>query len=285
MRCFLAAASLLFWFSLETTASASESCTIAYRIEAELQVTDTYLGKGDATARRLPGSLVMEYPVDRDGQVTDGKVRIFHFAIFEQFTIDAVVDVTTTIHHFAPSCNGESAPAWRRASDPGFPSECRYDGSANTVAVGKLTIDAGRITWARCKAAPTYWAEDREAYRPSDESKGRGCLNEMHVVGNIRCDGRLGCKIGGLARGDNPQRDVWTQPMIHGPPGSTSSVRISRDLGTIRTPTGRKDGFQSYNLPNDSPSRTWFSWVARRDDASPHTTCPSEERVSEKMQP
>ena len=275
MRRFVATAFALVLLTLGAPASASESCTIAYRVEAALQVTDTYLGKGDTTARGLGGSLVMEYPTDREGQVTDGKVRILHLAMFEKFTVDAIVDVTTTVHHFAPACNGESRPAWRLTSDPGFPDACRYDGRGKAVAVGKLSRDKGRIAWARCKAAPTYWGGDREAYRPSDESKGRGCLNEMHVVGNIRCDGRLACKFGGLARGDNPQFDVWTQPLVHGPPGSKSAVRVSDDLRTIRTPTGRRDGFQSYNLPNESPSRTWFSWVATRNDASPHTTCPT----------
>jgi hypothetical protein len=253
---------------------ASDRCTIVYRVEASLQVTDTYLRKGDAIARGLLGSLVVEYPLDRDGEITDGKVRVLHFAMFEKFTIDAVVDVTTTLHHYAPTCNGAGAPTWRRPSDAGFPAECVYTGSQEAVAVGKLSKDQGRITWAKCKPASSYWAEDRDAYTPADESKGRGCLNHMHVVGNIHCGGRLACKWGGLNPGDNPQFDVWTQPLVHGPPGSASTVRVSTDLRTIRTPTGRKDGFQSYNLPNDSPSRTWFSWVATRDDTRPHTTCP-----------
>jgi hypothetical protein len=49
---------------------------------------------------------------------------------------------------------------------------------------------------------------------------------------------------------------------------------ISPDLSTIKTPVHRSDGRQSYNLPNDAPSRTWFSRVATRNDSSPFTTCP-----------
>ncbi|MGB5523935.1 MAG: hypothetical protein WBM96_15320, partial [Polyangiales bacterium] len=42
--------------------------TISYRIEASLQVSDTYMSKGDAIAKGLKGSLVVEYPIDRDGR-------------------------------------------------------------------------------------------------------------------------------------------------------------------------------------------------------------------------
>lgn len=257
-----------------TPAAASDSCTVSYEIDASLQVSDTYLSKGDAIAKGLKGSLVVEYPLGRDGRVTDGKVGVLHFAMFERFTIDAIVDVTTVMHHYAPTCNGERAPNWRRPSDPGFPKACSYDGNEKPVAVGKLSRERGSIEWARCKAAPSYWSADRGAYKPDDQSKGRGCLSEMHGVGNIRCDGRLACKFGDLKRGDNPQFGVWTQPLVHGPPGSNGAVSVSGDLRTIRTPTSRKDGFLSYNLPNDSPSRTWFSWVATADETSPHTTCP-----------
>ncbi len=257
-----------------TPAAASDSCTVSYEIDASLQVSDTYLSKGDAIAKGLKGSLVVEYPLGRDGRVTDGKVGVLHFAMFERFTIDAIANVTTVMHHYAPTCNGARTPSWRRASDPGFPKACRYGGNEKPVALGKLSKERGTIEWARCKAAPSYWSADRGAYKPDDQSKGRGCLSEMHGVGNIRCEGRLACKFGDLKRGDNPQFGVWTQPLVHGPPGSKGAVSVSGDLRTIRTPTSRKDGFLSYNLPNDSPSRTWFSWVATADETSPHTTCP-----------
>jgi hypothetical protein len=258
----------------ELSAAASDRCTIAYRLDASLQVTDTYLGKGDALVRGVPGSLVMEYPQDKSGVVTDGKVKLLHFAIFEKFTVDTIAKVTTTLHHFAPTCNGVAIPAWRSPRDDGFPVQCSYTGNDRAVAVGKLSRKTEMIVWAKCKAAKSYWATDRGAYVPSDESKGRGCLSEMHGVGNVHCEGRLSCKLGGLARGDNPKFDVWTQPLIHGPPGSTNRVTISSDLRTIRTPTGRTDGFLSYNLPTDSASRVWISWVATRDDTSAYTTCP-----------
>jgi hypothetical protein len=272
-RLYATAAALLI-LSAAQSVSASDRCTISYDIEASLQVTDTYLKKGNIIAKGLEGSIVIEYPKDRDGRVADGKVKVLHFAVFQKFSIHAIVNVTTTLHHFAPTCNGPLAPTWRRPSDKGFPNKCGYTGNERAVAVGKLSKRQKTILWTRCKAADSYWAKDRKAYTLADESRGRGCLNELHVVGNVHCEGRLACKWGGLERGDNPQSDVWTQPLIHGPPGSESSVEISVDLRTIRTPTGRHDGFLSYNLPNDSPSRTWLSWVATRDDDSPHTTCP-----------
>jgi len=258
------------------TALAADSCTIMYRVDATLEATDTQLQQGDTVVEDVRGSLVVEYPKDRQGRVVDGKVKVLHYATYESFKIDSVVTITTTIHHFTPRCNGSDSPTWRRTSDEGFPTACRYTGNSRPVAVGFLRKDDGVIEWGKCKAAPSYWAGDREAYTFSSQSKGKGCLKRMHAVGNIDCDGRLACKWGGLNRGDNPQFDVWTQPLVHGPPGSDHSVTISPDLSTIRTPVDRSDGRQSYNLPNDAPSRTWFSWVATRDDSSPFTTCPQQ---------
>jgi hypothetical protein len=42
--------------------SASDSCTISYRVDASFQVTDTYLGKGDSIAKGIEGSMVIEFP-------------------------------------------------------------------------------------------------------------------------------------------------------------------------------------------------------------------------------
>ena len=60
----------------ELPATASDRCTISYRVDASLQVTDTYLKKGDTLVKGLEGSLVIEYPRDKDGPVTDGKVKV-----------------------------------------------------------------------------------------------------------------------------------------------------------------------------------------------------------------
>jgi len=263
----------LAMLSAQTT-FAADTCTIMYRVDATLDVSDTDLKKGDVTVRGVRGSLVVEYPQRRQGQVVDGKVRVLHYAMYESFAIDSVVTVTTTIHHFTPTCNGMDEPAWRRVSDEGFPTTCRYTGDGRGVAVGFLRKDDNAIEWGKCKAAPSYWSGDRHAYSFSSKSKGKGCLKRMHAVGNIHCDGRLACRWGSLNRGDNPQFDVWTQPLIHGPPGSQHSVTVSPDLSTIKTPVHRSDGRQSYNLPNNAPSRTWFSWVATRNDSSRFTTCP-----------
>jgi hypothetical protein len=254
-------------------ASAAETCTVVYRIDATLEISDTYLGKGDEILENIDGWLVVRYERDNGG-VVDGKVKILHFSMYENFKIDAMVDVSTTIHHFAPACNGTEAPSWRKPNDPGFPRECRYIGNERAVAMGHLRRQAGTIEWTKCKAPPSYWSKDRRAYTPDEKSKGRGCLDKLHAVGNVHCDGKLSCKWGGLRPGDNPEFSVWTQPLIHGPPGSDETVSVSPDLRTIATPRYRRDGRQSYNLPNNSPSRTWFAWTATRDDSSPFTTCP-----------
>ncbi|MGB5311268.1 MAG: hypothetical protein WBN38_04305, partial [Polyangiales bacterium] len=150
-------------------AHASDRCMISYRVDASLQLTDTYLGKGDALVKGLAGSMVIEYPLDKDGAVTDGKVRVLHFSVFEKFTIETIADITTTLHHFAPTCNGTAAPTWRSPKDKGFPIECAYTGDRQPVAVGKLSRESNAITCANCKADDSYWAKDRSAYVPGDE--------------------------------------------------------------------------------------------------------------------
>ncbi|MEM8605460.1 MAG: hypothetical protein AAGF92_00035 [Myxococcota bacterium] len=255
-------------------ARAGDSCTVAYKLSGVLQVTDTYRGKGDLIASNQPGSMVLEFSQDRDGEVTDGKVKVLHFSMFEKIEIDSVVDVTSVTHHFTPACNGQKNPSWRRPTDPGFPKACAYRGGDEPVAVGNLARKAKKISWARCNAPKTYWAKNRDAYVTSDKARGRGCLNELHAVGNVHCKGRLGCRFGGLSHGDNPQNDLWDQPLIHGDQGGDATMIISEDLSKIRTPTGKAPGgFQSINIPNQAPSRTWLSWSGRRDEASRYTTC------------
>jgi hypothetical protein len=143
-------------------AFAADSCTIAYRVDATLEVSDTQFKKGDVSVDGVRGSLVIEYPQGAQGQVVDGKVKVLHYAMYESFKIDTVVNITTTIHHFTPACNGSDEPTWRRASDKGFPAACRYTGNERPVAIGVLRKDDNAIEWGRCKAAPSYWAADRK---------------------------------------------------------------------------------------------------------------------------
>jgi hypothetical protein len=262
----------VFLCCVAAPASAADTCTIAYKVEGTFVVSDTALGKGDTT-QRVRGSLVLELPRDKDGELADGKVKILHYSMYESFRIDSVADVTTRIHHYAPLCNGEDNPPWRRSTDKGFPTSCEYSGRGRAVAVGELRREANTIALAKCKPAPTYWSPERDEYKPTDKSKGKGCMERMHAAGNIHCDGRLSCKLGGLRAGDNPQFHVWTQPFIHGPPGSQGTLSVSADLSTIRSPRPILSKHGSFNVPNDSPSRTWFSFSASRNDASRFTTC------------
>ena len=178
------------------------------------------------------------------------------------------------VHHFTPTCNGERNPSWRSPKDPGFPERCRYGGTRRAVAVGSLDRGAGTIRWDKCKAAATYWSKDRRAYTTEEKSRGRGCLDQMRGIGNVHCEGRLGCRLGELSRGDNAIEIDRTQPLLSGPPGTEGRLFVSNDLTTIRSPEPASGGFASYNLPNDSPSRLWFSFEGTQSSASKLTTCP-----------
>jgi len=269
----LTLASLTAWIaSAATPAFASDSCTIMYDLDVAFHVSDTDFGKGDA-AVPVSGSVLIQYPQDENGEVVDGKVRVLHFAMYENSVVDSLVTVTTHVHHFAPTCNGESKPSWRQPGDPGFPKVCEYRGNRRAVAVGSLRRDAGSIEWEKCKAASTYWSKDRNAYTTEEKSRGKGCLGDMYAVGNVRCDGRLGCRMGRLNRGDNPINLEWSQPLMPGPPGTPAKLSISQDLASIRSPKPKAGGKGSYNLPSGSPSRLWFSFRGTRSSESALTTC------------
>ena len=257
--------------SAQARARAAETCTIMYTLDARFTVSDTNLGKGDVSIP-VPGTLLLELHAE-DGQPVDGRVGILHFAVFERFTVESVIDVVTAVHHFAPTCNGEHEPKWQKPSDPGFPKACEYRGNRRAVAHGVLRRDAGAIEWAKCKASPAYWSDERDDYTPDSKSRGRGCLDGLRAVGNVRCDGRLACRLGNLKPGDNPVDLTWNQPLIPGPPGTPGRLEVSRDLTRVESPKPTKGGHGSYNLVNDSPSRIWLSFTGRRDDESPHTTC------------
>ena len=128
-------------------AFAADRCTIAYRVDATLEVSDTQFKKGDVSVDGVRGSIVIEYPQGAQGQVVDGKVKVLHYAMYESFKIDTVVNITTTIHHFTPACNGSDEPSWRRTSDEGFPVACGYAGSQRPVAIGVLRKDDNAIEW------------------------------------------------------------------------------------------------------------------------------------------
>jgi hypothetical protein len=148
-------------------AFAADSCTIVYRVDATLEVSDTQFKKGDVSVDGVRGSLVIEYPQGAQGKVVDGKVKVLHYAMYESFKIDTVVNITTTIHHFTPACNGSDEPSWRRTSDEGFPVACGYAGNQRPVAIGVLRKDDDAIEWGKCKAASSYWAADSPTARPA----------------------------------------------------------------------------------------------------------------------
>ncbi len=272
-RLFLVLSALSATLAVAIPAQA-DTCAVLYDLDGTFAVTSTDFGKGDTTAPGLRGSLVMEYTADAKGQAVDGPVNMLHYSMYIDFADDSVVDVTTKVHHFAPTCSGDPMPSWRLSTDAGFPARCEYRGNKKPVASGTYTKAKGVIKWDACNAAGTYWAKSRKAYTLSSKSTGKGCLNNLHAVGNVYCDGHTGCRLGDLQPGNNPSSDTWNQPLIHGPPGSDNTVSVAPDQSTITTPTGKVSGGElSYEVPNNAPSRTWVSWKAKINRASQVTTC------------
>ena len=253
------------------------TCIVLYDLNATFQITDTPFGAGDETYGNLDGMLVLRFTANDADAITDGPVEILHFWMHQAFQITGIVTLTTDVHAFSPSCNGETKPSWRLPTDPGFPSVCAYSGNTGAIATGSLNRRKNKITWSPCNAAHTYWSDKRKgdgSYQQSHVSKGKGCIDTLRWVGNMHCSGL--CGLGSPDRGDNPVFDVWTQPLIHGPESTginTVAVSPDRQASTITTPTSAPSGYQSYNVPNDDRSRTWMSWVATRRDATASTTC------------
>jgi cysteine-rich repeat protein len=257
------------------TSPPASTCTVEYDLNSTFQITNTFIGAGDQTNPNQQGLLVLEYRDDGNGNIIDGEVNMLHYWILNDFTVGGLVTVTTKVHSFSPNCNGEVTPDWRSDTDPGFPARCEYEGNTAAVASGVLHRNDGTITWDDCNVTSDYWAGGNRAYKASDVSEGPGCIAGVHSVGNVNCAGAV-CSAGNLAEGNNPQFDSWTQPMINGFPGvGANGLTASSDpqLTFLDTPTGATGGFQSWNVPNNSDSRTWSSWTATRNSASPNTTC------------
>jgi len=225
----------------------------------------------------LDGMLVLRFAANDQGAIVDGKVEMLHFWMHQTFEITGIVTLTTNVHAFSPSCNGETKPSWRARTDPGFPPECGYAGNTRPIATGSFDGRKHEITWNPCDAPDAYWSDRRAgdaSYQQSHVSSGKGCIDTLRWVGNMHCSGL--CGLGSPDRGDNPVFDVWTQPLINGPESTgANTVAVSGDgrATRITTPTSAATGYQSDNVPNDDRSRTWMSWVATRRDSSPFTTC------------
>ncbi len=253
------------------------TCTVLYDLDATFQITDTPFGAGDDTYRKLAGMLVLRFTADEDHAIVDGPVEMLHFWMHEVFQMTGIITLTTDVHAFSPSCNGEAEPSWRLTTDPGFPSACRYTGNTTAIATGSYARSKNEIDWSRCDAADTYWSAHRageRSYLQSHASSGPGCLSSLRWVGNMHCSGL--CGLGSPDHGDNPVFDVWTQPLITGPEATGVNAMVVSDderASRITTPASAEGGYQSYNVPNDDRSRTWMSWVGKRRDASAHTTC------------
>ena len=254
------------------------SCTVLYDLDASFQITDTPSGAGDALVTDLDGLLLLRFAADGDGEIIDGPVDVLHYWVYQDFVVDGTVTVTTKVHSFTVSCNGETNPTWRAPEDDGFPAVCDYSGNLNPVATGTLDTGNDEIAWDDCDASDNYWTtvvEGVDSYQTEDTSSGTGCLSSLLSIGNIRCQGAL-CGDAGLNEGNNPVFDGWNQPLINGP-GVTGAnvVTVSNDpaISSLNSPTGAPDGFLSYNVPNNDASRTWNSWVGTRRDASLFTTC------------
>lgn len=263
--------------SRSAAAAPARTCTVLYDLSATFQITDTPFGAGDETYRNLDGALVLRFEANEGGAIVDGPVEILHFWLHQVFQITGLVTLTTNVHAFSPSCNGETKPSWRVHTDPGFPAECGYTGNTRPVATGSFNRRKNEIAWAPCDAPDTYWSDERKgeaSYQQSHVSSGKGCIDTLRWVGNMHCSGL--CGLGSPDRGDNPVFDVWTQPLINGPESTgINAVAVSpdRQASTITTPTSASSGYQSYNVPNDDRSRTWMSWVATRLGSSRFTTC------------
>jgi len=263
------------WNVATCTSPPASTCTVEYDLDSTFQITNTFGGYGDKTNPNQQGLLVLEYRDDGNGNIIDGEVSMLHYWVLTDFTVDSLVTVKTKVHGFSPSCNGEVTPDWRSDADPGFPARCEYAGNTKAVATGVLNRNDGTITWDNCNATSDYWAGANAAYTAADISEGPGCITSVHSVGNVICTGAV-CSAGNLREGNNPQFDIWAQPMINGYPGvGTNGLTVSSDpqLTFLDTPTGASGGFQSFNVPNNTSSRTWTSWTATRNSASLNTTC------------
>ena len=191
-----------------------DSWLLTYELNGVFEITDTTGGLGNAERPLTTGSMVLRVP-DNNGAPSDGWVHIIDFNHGEQFTVTAFgIETTTDVMVQAG------------------PDPCG-------VTQGQRTGD--RITWSDC-IANDQRGVDKNSWTPDEAASGVGCLNNYTTRGNVACEG-LFCSTGGLEEGDNPQAEVYHQPI--------ESFVFENNWESFTMTRAE--------IPNRSPSRTWFT--------------------------
>jgi len=191
-----------------------DSWLLTYEINGTFEITDTTGGLGNAERPLTTGTLVVRVP-DDNGSPGDGAVRIIDFRHGEQFTVTAFGIETTT--------------------------DVMVHAGRNPCGVAHGIRDGDTIVWAECLANDQRGV-DKNSWTPDEAASGRGCLNNYTTDGNVACEG-LFCSTGGLEEGDNPQREIYHQPI--------DSFVFEQGWQTFTMARSE--------IPNRSPSRTWFT--------------------------
>jgi hypothetical protein len=125
------------------------------------------------------------------------------------------------------------------------------------LALGQRGADA--LTWERCIASASQGV-DKNSWTPDDAAEGPGCLGGYTTAGNVACVGAF-CSAGGLVEGDNPQAESYDQPLE----------------GFVFNDGWSRFSMPRVELPNRTPSRTWFDLQGVLVDQSlsniPHCVC------------
>ncbi len=283
----------------------ASSCIVEYDLDWTLQSSDSPGGIVDGFTTDLPGSMILKYADDGAGNIQPGRVEMMYIWVAANILFQKPGAPTVTIqgHGFSPSCNGEADPDW---SDPAsIPEVCEYNGdleTQNPIAIGTLNESGAVIDWQGCAVPSSYWAEDSASFTIADAetASGRGCValkvgntgadaeipteqGQFSLYADVNCDGsKIVCGAAGVEPGSNTIALQWPQALINGTAASgQNGLIVAEDAqkSTVFFPGSSTDGsesaqggYQSFNIPNPFPARTWLGASGVRLEGG-FTTC------------
>jgi len=203
-----------------------DSWVLTYAIEGHVDITNTPLDIGNATADvgGLDRDELVLRVADDGGEPAEGTVLITAFELLQDFTVSVNLMGEVALETYLLSS----------AED-----ECG-------LATGDL--QGATVTWDECTYGPDHGTTK---WSPDEGASGEGCISDYHVEGTVDCmdDSILAsCGDGWLEDGLNTLDYVYDQPML--------SLDFESDSLEAFTMQGSSYGAE---LPTYTNNRTWLT--------------------------
>ena len=207
--------------SCEEPFSGCEYHILTYEVTGVFRISGTTFGMGDgshvipnAADPTHKGTLELWVSDDGNGNPGDGEAGVLYYSM------DQVFSTTTSGLTVDTNTNGSAGYA------------------SNTTRINSGSLTGTTLTWGSCSTSGSG-----NNWTPDDAASGPGCLPDYHSTGNVECidnSAFANCSTGGLQDGNNPQDEMWSQPL--------SAFSFGPDLSSF--------DMGEAPIPNRSPSTT-----------------------------